>query len=61
VWEVAENEEAAAWREADLIFALRPPFNANPGLLSPDPLGDVARPPFVVVTERADATLQYAR
>ena len=60
VWEVAENEEAAAWREADLIFSLRPPFNANPGLRSRDPIGGVARPPFVVVTEGADATLRFA-
>lgn len=28
-----------AWREADLIFCLRPPFNANPGLRSRDPIG----------------------
>jgi hypothetical protein len=28
VWEIAPDEEAAAWREADLIFALAPPFNA---------------------------------
>jgi predicted GIY-YIG superfamily endonuclease len=60
VWQVAESEEAAAWREADLIFALRPPFNANPGLRCPDPVAGVARPPFVVVTEGADTTLQLA-
>ena len=28
-WEVATDEESAAWREADLIFALEPPFNAE--------------------------------
>ena len=28
-WEVAIDEEAAAWREADLIYALRPPYNAE--------------------------------
>jgi hypothetical protein len=60
VWEVAENEAAAAWREADLIFAFRPPFNTNPGLRSSDPVGDVARPPFVVVTEGSEATLRFA-
>ena len=36
VWAVTANDEAAAWREADLIFALRPPFNADPGLRSRD-------------------------
>ena len=39
VWEVAATDEDATWREADLIFALAPPFNANPGLRSRDPLG----------------------
>ena len=28
-WELAADEESAAWREADLIDALRPPFNAE--------------------------------
>ncbi len=60
VWEVAQNEEAAAWREADLIFSLLPPFNANPGLRSRDPVGGVARPPFVVVTEDAHARVRFA-
>jgi len=60
VWKVAKNEEAAAWLEADLIFALSPPFNANPGLQSRDPIGGVARPPFLVVTEVGDASLRFA-
>lgn len=60
VWDVTENEKAASWREADLIFALQPPFNANPGLRSRDPLGGPARFPFLVVTEGRDATLRFA-
>ena len=60
VWEVADSEEAAAWREADLIFALAPPFNANPGLRSRDPLGGAARPPFLIVTEAAGGALRFA-
>ena len=28
-WEILPDEEAAAVREADLIIALRPPFNAS--------------------------------
>ena len=59
VWEVTDDEEAAAWREADLIFALRPPFNADPGLRSRDPLGGVARCPFLVVTEGRDRALRF--
>jgi predicted GIY-YIG superfamily endonuclease len=59
-WNVTDNEEAAALREADLIFALRPPFNADPGLRSRDPLGGAARCPFLVVTEgRRDGTLRF--
>jgi predicted GIY-YIG superfamily endonuclease len=60
VWDVSENEKAAAWREADLIFAIQPPFNADPGLRSRDPLGGAARSPFLVVTEGRDATLRFA-
>ena len=51
VWDVTASERAAAWWEADGIFALRPPFNADPGLRSPDPLGGAAAYPFLVVTE----------
>ena len=60
VWEVSRSDEAAAWREADLIFALRPPFNADPGLRSRDPVGGVARPPFVVVTDGPGTTLRFS-
>ena len=58
VWDVTDNEAAAAWREADLIFALRPPCNADPGLRSRDPLGGVARCPFLLVTESRDGALR---
>ncbi len=51
VWELAADEEAAAWREADLIFALDPPFNANPGLRSADPVATGARVPYLAVAE----------
>ncbi|TDE60314.1 hypothetical protein E1295_00250 [Nonomuraea mesophila] len=53
VWEVAADEEAAAWREADLIFALRPPYNADPGLRVVDPVGKDARVPYIVVGDRS--------
>lgn len=46
VWETAATPEAAQWREADLIHALRPPYNADPGLRS-------TPPPFIVVTDGA--------
>ena len=59
VWDVTDNEEAAAWREADLIFALRPPFNADPGLRSRDPLGGVARCPYLVLTEGRHGALRF--
>jgi predicted GIY-YIG superfamily endonuclease len=58
-WEVASDEEAAAWREADLIFALRPPFNAESG---PRSRGSTRirshRAPFLGVTAGDGADLQ---
>jgi predicted GIY-YIG superfamily endonuclease len=59
VWETAADEEAAVWREADLIFALRPPFNANPGLRAADPVGKDARVPYIVVGEVATGMLSF--
>jgi hypothetical protein len=59
VWEIALSEEAAAWREADLIFALGPPFNAHPGLRLTDPLATGARVPYLVVVEAATAVLSF--
>ena len=59
VWDVTGNEEAAAWWEADLIFALRPPFNADPGLRSRDPLGGVVRCPFLVVSGGRHAAMRF--
>jgi predicted GIY-YIG superfamily endonuclease len=59
VWDVTKDEEAAAWWEADLIFALRPPFNADPGLRSRDPLGGIARCPFLVLTKGRDGMLRF--
>lgn len=53
VWELQPDEETAFWREADLIFALRPPFNSNPGLRGKDPVGQEPRVPYIVVTEDA--------
>jgi predicted GIY-YIG superfamily endonuclease len=51
VWEIAAGEEAAAWREADLIFALAPPFNANTGLRT--------AVPYIVVAEAATGMLSF--
>lgn len=58
VWEVALDERAALWREADLIFALRPPFNADPGLTDHDPLGRHPSVPYLVATEEAPDILR---
>lgn len=60
VWEVAVDEEAAVWREAELMFALRPPFNANTGLRGADSVGMDARVPYVVVRELAAGTLGFS-
>lgn len=57
VWELAVDEEAAVWREAELIFALRPPFNANTGLRATDPIGKDAPAPYIVVSEMAPGLL----
>ena len=51
-WTVAADEEAAAWREADLIFALRPRFNAESGTRSPRAVGGERRVPYLVVRRR---------
>lgn len=59
VWEVAADEEAAFWREADLIFALRPPFNSNPGPRGTDPVGGDPQVPFIVVVEDATGMLHF--
>ncbi|MGC4943795.1 nucleotide excision repair endonuclease [Kribbella sp. DT2] len=53
VWEVAADEEAAAWRESELIFALRPPYNANTGVRGVAVVGQDARIPYIVVRDRA--------
>lgn len=58
VWEVAASEEAAAWRESELIFALRPPYNANTGVRGVAAVGQGARIPYVVVRERTAGLLQ---
>ena len=48
VWEEAESATLAGWREADLIFALRPPYNADPGPRSHRG-AEVSEPVFIVV------------
>ncbi|TDU89207.1 GIY-YIG catalytic domain-containing protein [Kribbella voronezhensis] len=58
-WELADDEEAAVWREADLIFALRPPFNANTGLRATDPAATEAPAPYIVVREVAPGLLSF--
>lgn len=59
VWEIVASEEAAFWREADLIFALRPPYNANPGLRAADPVDTDARVPYIIVDEDATGLLSF--
>ena len=55
-WEVTADEEAAAWREGDLIFALEPPFNAETTPKGRSPFSS-SRPAggFVVVGDAAIA------
>ncbi|TCN39048.1 GIY-YIG catalytic domain-containing protein [Kribbella orskensis] len=60
VWEVAVDEAAAVWREAELIFALRPPFNANTGLRGAAAVGMDPRAPYVVVREVAAGVLGFS-
>ncbi|GAB3813539.1 GIY-YIG nuclease family protein [Kribbella italica] len=60
VWEVAASEEAAAWRESELIFALRPPYNANTGVRGVAAVGQDARVPYLVVREEAAGVLRFA-
>lgn len=57
VWEIADGEEAAFWREADLIFALRPPFNRDSDVPEAHPVGRGSQAPYIVVAE--DATGQF--
>jgi predicted GIY-YIG superfamily endonuclease len=59
VWELAADETAAFWREADMIFALRPPYNANPDPRTADPLETDARVPYIVVDEDAAGLLSF--
>ncbi|WP_020579169.1 GIY-YIG nuclease family protein [Actinopolymorpha alba] len=59
VWEVAVDDEAAAWREEDLIFALRSPFNGNLDDRAPDLVGKDARVPYIVVAEVATGMLSF--
>lgn len=60
VWEIAVGEEAAAWREDDLLFALRPPFNGNLDDRAPDLVGKDARVPYIVVAEVAAGMLSFS-
>nr|WP_238362770.1 nucleotide excision repair endonuclease [Actinopolymorpha pittospori] len=53
VWEIAVSEEAAAWREEDLIFALRPLFNGNLDDRAPDLVGKDTHVPYIIVAEVA--------
>ena len=57
-WELAADEQAAAWREADLIFALQPPFNAESGAKPPLSTRGVARAPFVHVIAAASGLVR---
>ncbi|MFD2083201.1 GIY-YIG catalytic domain-containing protein [Actinopolymorpha cephalotaxi] len=50
-WEPAADEQAAFWREEELMFALRPLFNADPDLRSPNPITKEPLVPYIVVTE----------
>lgn len=58
VWEPAGDENAAFWREAELIFALDPPFNANPDRRTADIAGTDVPVPYVVVVEDPPGTLR---
>ncbi|GAA4981964.1 nucleotide excision repair endonuclease [Actinopolymorpha pittospori] len=60
VREIAAGEEAAAWREEDLIFALRPAFNGNLDDRAPDLVGKDAHVPYIIVAEVAAGTLSFS-
>jgi predicted GIY-YIG superfamily endonuclease len=57
-WERTADEEAALWREADLIFALQPPYNGDPDRRA-DLLGNTPPVPYIVVTEDGSGTLRF--
>ncbi len=60
VWEPAADEQAAFWREEELMFALRPLFNADPDLRSsPNLVAKEPPVPYVVVTETAEGALGF--
>jgi predicted GIY-YIG superfamily endonuclease len=58
-WEIAAGEDAAFWREEELIFALRPPFNGKPDLRAADPVGKDGQVPYIVVVEVANGMLSF--
>lgn len=58
-WELTDDEEPACWREEELIFALRPSYNANPAAPEADPVREGARVPYLIVAETGPATLRF--
>ncbi len=58
-WELALDEEAATWREADLIYALRPPFNAESNRRSRLVAAEAPVPFLVVHDGRRPGTLRF--
>ncbi|HVX45387.1 MAG TPA: nucleotide excision repair endonuclease [Mycobacteriales bacterium] len=57
-WERTADEEAALWREADLIFALQPPYNGDPDRRA-SLLGPKSPVLYIVVTEDGTGTLRF--
>lgn len=59
VWEVTDDDRAAFWREADLIFALRPQSNANRDQRPRDLMRKAEHVPYIVVTEVDVGTVRF--
>jgi predicted GIY-YIG superfamily endonuclease len=58
VWEIAAGGEAAFWREAELIFALRPPFNADPDRRGAGLGGKDPRVQYIILVEEETGVLR---
>jgi hypothetical protein len=59
-WQQTRSEEEASWHEADWIFGLAPPFNAETGPQSPGHLEARSRRCFISVRDDGAAVRRFA-
>lgn len=59
-WEVADDEKSAFWRESELIFALRPPFNTDVDVRARNLAGKERRAPYIVVADSDAGQVRFA-